>query len=218
LEWLIKESAKFGIEVVVTGRGNIRKDVINTVRHATRSASLPFFTLNEDGSKGMVMRQCTKEYKIEPIQKELRKILGYRPRQRIKETVNLWMGISTDEIHRVKPSRMNWIDNKYPLIEKGMNRLDCLTWMVRKGYPEPPKSSCIGCPFHDDQMWLAMKRTDPESWMDAVEFDKTIRDIPTVKGKAYLHRSCVPLDQVDLNENQLEIDWFTEECEGMCGV
>jgi hypothetical protein len=218
LNWLIDESAKFGIEVIVTGRGNIREDILESTTNKKRFASVPFYTLNENGEKGMVRRQCTREYKIEPVQKKIRELLGYEPKQRVKETVNMWMGISTDEIQRVKPSRKKWIKNQYPLIEKGMNRLDCLMWMERKGYPQPPKSSCIGCPFHDDRMWLDMKRNDPEAWEDAVYIDREIKKLPRFKGKAFLHRSCKPLDQVNLNEDQMEIDWFQNECEGMCGV
>lgn len=218
LDWLQGEAEKYGIEVIRTSRGNIRDDVMNTVNHGTRSASVPFFTLNADGSKGMVRRQCTSEYKILPVRKAIRQILGYQPRQTPKEKILLWMGISTDEIQRVKPSQVKFIENKYPLIDLGMSRQDCLDWMERRGYPMPPKSSCIGCPYHNNVMWLDMKKHDPVSWADAVEFDNEIRKLPTIKGQAFLHRSCVPLSEVDLGEDDGQIDMFNNECEGMCGV
>jgi len=37
-----------------------------------------------------------------------------------------------------------------------------------------------------------------------------------IKDKIFFHRDCVPLDQVDFeNENQLNL--FENECEGYCG-
>jgi len=220
LEWLRKEAAKHGHFVTISTGGDIRQDILDSVNDSKRFASLPFFTRNEDGSIGMVRRQCTNEYKIQVVKKATREFLGYKPGQRVKEKVIMWKGISTDEIERMADSQDKWIVNRYPLIEQRMNRLDCINWLSRKGYPIPPKSSCIGCPFHDDRMWLDMKRNDPESWNDAVYIDKVIKKLPRFKGDAYLHRSCKPLDEVDLNEDQMDMfdDQFLNECSGHCGV
>lgn len=169
----------------------------------------------------MIRRQCTKEYKIEVIRKKCRELLGYKPRQRIPEgSVTQWIGISLDEYQRMRTSQDKWIVLRYPLIEKEMTRMDCLAWLERHGYPRPPKSSCIGCPYRDNHSWLDMKRNRPEEWAQAVEIDQKIRKIPRFKGQAFLHPSCVPLDQVDLNEAQMDLffDGFINECEGMCGV
>ena len=133
------------------------------------------------------------------------------------------MGISTDEIYRAKTkSAVAWEKLRYPLIEMGMNRLDCMNWLTRKGYHVPPKSSCIGCPYHSDHAWLEMKRNDPAAFSEAVEFEKVIHGngLRGLKGNLYLHRSCRPLDEVDLNENQIEFEFegFGNECAGVCGV
>lgn len=168
--------------------------------------------------KGMVRRQCTNEYKIAVIRKTVREFLGYEKGQRVKELVHMWKGISTDEIQRMDMSRDKWIEFRYPLIDADMSRAGCEKWLIDNGYYVPPKSSCIGCPFHNDAMWLDMKLNDPESWADAVEIDKVIKKLPRFKGEAYLHRSCKPLDQVNFNENQMDIDQFLNECAGVCGV
>lgn len=220
LEWLKIEAAKYGISVITVSNGNIKRDLENAVYHGKRVASVPFYVANRDGTVGMARRQCTSEYKIKPVQRKMRELLGYKPRKIIKEKVTLWLGISTDEIQRVKTNREKWIENRYPLIELCMSRLDCLNWLEKKGYPRPPKSSCIGCPYHSDEMWLDMKQNDPESWEEAVEIDRLIKKLPRFEGEAYLHRSCLPLDEVNLGEDQLEFDFdgFANECEGMCGV
>ena len=171
---------------------------------------------------GMVRRQCTREYKIEPVIKKTRQLLGYQKRQRVREIVHMWKGISTDEIGRVKPSRDRWIVSEHPLIDyMGMSRDDCIKYVETEGLGTPPKSSCIGCPFHDNAAWLDMKENDPEAFADAVYIDRIIRELPRFKQNAFLHRSCKPLDEVDfisLIAEGEQIDMFENECEGMCGI
>lgn len=134
-----------------------------------------------------------------------------------------WIGISTDEAHRMKPSRHPWAIHRWPLIERGMNRNDCIVWMERRGYPEPPRSACKYCPYHDDAEWLRLKTEEPEEFAEAVAVDYLYREL---KGKAglrgvpYLHASRVPLDQVVFKPKQRDttLSLFGQECEGMCGV
>lgn len=221
-EWLRKESAKHGIWVMMTEAGNIREDTLDGAINKTRTANMPFYVQQSDGSSGIVPRGCTQEYKINAINKKVRALLGYQPRQRMKHKIVKWMGISTDEIERVKTGQAGWEKLRYPLIEKNMNRLDCMNWLARKGYPVPPKSSCIGCPFHSDQKWLDIKRNQPDEWQEAVEFERTLHEhgLRGMRGKVYLHKSCQPLEEVNLSEDQIEweLDGFGNECSGHCGV
>lgn len=173
---------------------------------------------------GIGSRQCTYEYKIQPIARQLRSMLGYGSRDRIPAgSVEVWIGISMDEVFRMKPARVNWQTSRWPLIEKRMTRQDCLNWLSAKGYPLPPKSSCIGCPYHSDAHWRAMRDDAPKEWEDAVRMDRLIRNTGTQRGqraRQYLHRSCQPLDEVDLDAslNRDQLDLMLDECEGMCGV
>lgn len=75
-----------GIPISKVTRGSIERDMENHARGLGRYASLPAFTSSEERSDAvMIRRQCTREYKIEPIQAWVRNELGYRPRQRIKK-------------------------------------------------------------------------------------------------------------------------------------
>jgi hypothetical protein len=184
----------------------------------------PFFVESRSGGRAAQLnRQCTSEYKIDPLRKKQRELLGYLPRQKIPpKSIEIWIGISTDEIQRMKDSRDKWQVNRWPLIEKRMNRWDCLRWLDRHGYPKPPKSACTFCPFRDNKSWREMRDNDPESWADAVQVDREIRDgMPGVDSQVFVHRSMKPLDQVDLrtaaDKGQIEFG-FIQECEGMCGV
>lgn len=225
-EWLEKlktELAKFDLEVITVSKGNIYEDTLNSLETGERIASMPFFTKNRNtGEKGIIMRQCTSDYKIQPINQKVRELLGYKPRQQVKELVHMWKGITTDEVARIKDSTDKWIKFDYPLFEKGMDRLDAINYVRDKMGELPPKSSCVGCPFHNDDMWLEIKQKSPEDWEQAVELDKKIRNHPKFRDELYLHKSCKPLDEVDFQENQVTFgdlfDDFDNECFGMCGL
>lgn len=203
--------------------GNIKEDHLKGLNSTgQRFASMPLFV---EGGQGKGRRQCTREYKIDPITRKVRELLGLsKGEHATKHTVEQWIGISTDEAIRMKPARQKWITNRWPLIELEMSRHDCERWMEKSGYPIPGKSSCIGCPFHNDGHWRNMKRTKPLEFADAVAFDKAIRHGgSTLRGtnsQQYLHRSCKPLGEVDFRslEDAGQINMFNNECEGMCGV
>ncbi|WP_396958536.1 hypothetical protein [Nitrosomonas sp.] len=218
-DWLDYLSDLLSFPVIRVSAGNIRDDLIANIETSKRFASIPFFT----SSGGMGRRQCTQQYKLVPIYKMCRELLGYKPRQRIpRGSIQMLIGISTDEVHRMKPSRERWIDNVYPLIDLRMSRTDCLSWMDRHGYPLPPKSSCIGCPFHSSSYWADLKKNHPEEFYDAAKVDSLLRAYghrTGMKNLEYMHPSLRPLSEIEFtNEQQLEIDLFGIECEGMCGV
>ncbi len=171
---------------------------------------------------GMIRRQCTGDYKIVPIRRKVRELLGIARRRSPKSPVaEQWIGISLDEALRMKPSFETWQVNRWPLIERGMTRYDCLRWLERHHYPLPPKSACIGCPFHSNDHWRHMRDHDPEAWADAVSVDAVIRTgFRGIRGEVYLHRSAVPLDRADLSTaaDHAQLDLWPNECEGMCGV
>ena len=68
-----------------------------------------------------------------------------------------------------------------------------------------------------------MRDNAPDEWADAVEVDRLIRargSLGDMGSPQYMHRSLVPLDEVDLStaEDRGQINLFENECEGMCGV
>jgi len=219
---LLKKIVKFPIYQV--SKGNIKNDMINSIKNNTKFPTAPFFTQNAiTGKKGMLRRQCTADYKIMPIRKKLRELcnVGFRKRFPKDKYIEQWIGISTDEIQRMKPARDPYIKNRHPLIELNMSRQDCINWMKKNEFPLPEKSACIMCPYHNDAYWHFMKTERPSEFEDAVEFDKNIRTgSRNIRDKLYLHRSCKPLDEVEFNkkENDKQLDMFNNECEGMCGI
>ena len=230
-EWLkfIKKTVSYPVHIV-TWR-NLEQDVLDASQGKYQAFTIPFYTKNkETEQKGMLMRQCTADYKIKPVTKKVRELLGYKKGERVdlKEVkVEMLLGISTDELRRMRMNRLRYIDNQYPLINDfGMSRQDCIAWMKDNGYPMPAKSACYFCPFHSQSTWKEIKENDPELFQKAVEMDKKIRDQEKYKIKnkykdeLYLHRSCEPLDKALEDDGQLDMfDGFDSICdEGMCGV
>ena len=210
--------------VHIVRKGNIKDDMLNSIDNGTRFPTAPFFTKNADtGKKGMLRRQCTNDYKIQPIRKKIRELcnVGYRKHFPKDQYVEQWIGISTDEVMRMKPARDKYIHNRHPLIEAKLSRQDCINWIKEKKLLLPEKSACICCPYRDDKGWLYMKENNPVEFNNAVEFDKKIRRInKDDKMENFTHKSCVPLDQVEFKkeDKSKQIDMFNDECEGMCGV
>ena len=202
------------LRIDIVSAGNIREDLIaNAKGEGDRFASLPVYLTNPDGGSGMLRRQCTKQYKLDPIRRYLRAI-------RNGATIDLVMGISLDEAVRMRDSDVRYIRNVYPLVDLRMTRADCMAWLTTHGYPIPPKSACVGCPFHDNRRWREIRDAQPEAWTEAVAVDQAIRRLPRIDGDVFLHRDRVPLDQVDLStpEDRGQLPLFAMECEGLCGV
>jgi len=209
----------FNREIIFTSAGNIREDTLKKLESNEGFVQIPVHSVKENGDKSLGSRQCTGVYKIRPIDKKIRQLLGYAPRKRIKEVVHVWKGISTDEIARVKPSQTSWQVAEHPLVEvANVDRSACVAYVEREGLGTPAKSHCIGCPFNHPDVWREMKRHDPESFQDAVYVDKMLRANGDRKVQSYLYKKCVPLDEADFQDGQFEFDLFDNECEGMCGL
>lgn len=212
------EAAGIGLHRVK--EGDLRLDALS---ESHRFASMPLHVEHpeREGQATMIRRQCTREYKIAPVRRKIRELLGDGWRAK---RVRMSFGISADEAVRMKGSRVGYIDHHYPLIfDQRMTRHDCVRWLEKHGYDSPPRSACIGCPFHSNAEWRRIRDEHPDQWQDAVDFDRAVREDgkhPNLDGDPYLHRQLVPLDQVDLRtpEDRGQTNLFGNECEGMCGV
>lgn len=222
LDWL-EQQLPFPVHRVTAGS---LKDEALRIRVSKKGfryfrTAIPFHMKNDDGSTGRIThRACTRDYKIRPLLKAARQIAGIKRGQKTVGVVQ-WIGISVDEIARCKPSREPWAESRWPLIELRMTRWACLNWMIGHGYPQPPRSACWFCPFHSNSEWRRLRDEEPDEWDKAVAFDREAREARAVNSSTpFLHRSCVPLDQVDLRTEaeKGQPSLWQDECEGMCGV
>lgn len=225
LKWL---EAQLPFPVRRVSAGDIRADLLAGVNSTGQSfSSIPVYVRSLDGeSTTIARRQCTREYKLSPIEHELRDLLGLGYRERVPDGlfVELWIGISNDEVMRMKASRQRWIAHRWPLVESELSRTDCRAWFAER-HPDRvlPRSACIGCPYHTDAEWIEMRDHDPQSWHDAVEVDHALRVTERAErfgGEMYLHKSRVPLDEIIFGTSPTaqQLNLFGDECEGLCGV
>lgn len=209
-------------------KGNVRTDGGHYI-------SIPAYTLNPvTQQKGIIRRQCTADFKVKPVEQWIRQHVGAQPGRAVSKdiTIHQYMGLSFDEPKRVirvkqrfmaKPS--NW-EVHFPLWEMQYERSDCKAYLREKLPYEVPRSACVFCPFKSDSEWRLLRDDDADGWARAVEIDAVCRIGSGLDSHRYLHKSCVPLDQVDLRTEDEKsgqtnmfshLRGFQDECEGYCG-
>jgi hypothetical protein len=210
LNWLknyVKE--KYNFEIVIVGEENILTDTIEYINgKRKRVASLP---LRLGNNSGLIMRQCTFDYKIRPLRK-------YLQEKRNNAKVRLWIGFSLDEIERMKDSNVNYIENYYPLIENRIKIDGIIEYFRINKLQLPGKSACLICPFHSDNYWKILKKHFPEEFKTVCRFDEKIRVYPNLKEKTYLSKHLKPLAEIDFTIQNSLFPELIEECEGLCGL
>lgn len=235
LEWL-ESTLPFPVHRVSIGhrlQDQVRKGVGYDGKH--HFIDTPKFIRQPDGSRAFAnIRQCTRAYKVQPIRRKIREIIGYPGKTYIPRHVRIiqLFGISLDEATRMRDSDAKFIIHEYPLIDRRMTRDDCMTWWDRN-YPgrNLSKSSCVGCPFHSRREWVRLRTEEPEQFEETCEIDEAIRHIAMPNATAYLHFSATPLRQaVEIDAIHLEekdrmqaladsqLSLWDAECSGYCGV
>lgn len=235
LDWLLQwADENKGIPLVLIQKKNLYTDLLNSENsRGKRFSPIPAFTRNTDGSIGMLLRQCTGEYKIEQVDKAIKELMGIEKGHRVKQDVQIWKGISLDEIERMTVPFQKWKTHVYPfcgysVAGKGnaekletayrMTRIDIINAYKKYGFPVPPKSSCVFCPYQSDRSWYDMKVNEPDDFAAAVAVDEAIRNSTNkgIQSPAFLHDSCKPLKNIDFS-NQAN-DLWKGECSGTCHI
>jgi hypothetical protein len=203
---LTEHAQRAGIAVRRVSAGHIRRDALDP---GQRFVSMPLFVLGPGEEHGMARRQCTGEYKLKPVKAEVRRLLGYPHPARVPDGVHAEMaiGISADEVHRARDADVRYMRNVFPLLDLGWTRDDCRTYLAGRGFTDVPRSACLGCPFHGNARWRAIRDGDPDEWADVVAFDAAIRHGhprataggQELRGTYYLHHSRQPLAEADLD-------------------
>jgi hypothetical protein len=172
-----------------------------------------------DDGKGQLPRQCTADYKLDAVKAQTRALLTGSPHARVPASkwAEAWIGFSTDEVGRVKPSDVRYQRLRHPLLDLRMSRKDCQRWLDTHGWPNVPKSACVVCPLHGNRMWRDMRDNRPVEWELAVAFDRQLRDLSVythgrsaTRGQVYLHRSRVPLDQAPI-DHVTRTEWLDRQ-------
>ena len=238
LDWLIKEVAS-SFPIYIVSAGKLGDGISVGPTHAKGHTSIPAYTLGRRGEMGITRRQCTGDYKIQPIEQFIKRdLLGCSKGKRIPKgtEVTQIFGLSFEELgraERVKRSfhatgRSKFARPEFPLIEKEMRRGHCIKWMKDYGVPHSvERSACVFCPYKSDKEWQRLKLGDPDDWKRALEVDELLRNGHSrasygMRNAMYLHKSCKPLGEIDFSTPEERGDQsvmgFLGECQGMCGT
>lgn len=210
LKWL-KEYCKnkYDFEIITVSYGNLINDIKDYITGKRKRD--PLIPLRLSGNGGMMNRHCTVDYKIAPMRKYLQSI-------RNGKRVRFWIGISLDEIERMRESPVKYIDHYYPLIENKISIDGILSWYEINNLPEPGKSACLICPFHSWSYWSLLKRFQRKEFEKACEFDDLIRNYPKLRRQTYLSNQLKPLREIDFSKHPTLFPELIDECHGMCGL
>lgn len=168
------------------------------------SPLMPGFT-TQGGAIGKLSAFCSGTWKRDVGERFLRS-LGVA-------TARNWIGISLDEIRRVRKQRRQWLELWYPLIfAVPMRRIECVELIRSAGWSGPiPRSACYMCPNMGDAEWIDLKMNSPEDFAAACAVEAEVR---AVDPHFYCHASCRPLPDVDFFAQS---SMFAErDCTGGC--
>lgn len=194
--YFIKEACEWaGIPFYVL-QSTLYKDYINNFGKS-RVVSIPFWSVDEEGKKGKMMRNCTLDYKINIMIKFTRmELLGYKKGQRTKQedlkAHEMHLGFSKEEERRCKDNPHKMFVNKFPLCEMGLERKDNYAYIKDVWGLETKASACCFCPFHRNYFFKYIKQHHKDEYEKTVEFDEMLeREQPNTKirSKLYISRS-----------------------------
>lgn len=171
-----------------------------------RVVSIPFWTIDENGKKGRMLRNCTLEYKINVMATFVkRELLKYRSGQRMyefdKKAHEMHIGFSKEEEHRCKDNPHPMFVNVYPLVEMNLVRADNYKYILEVWGLETKASACTICPFHRNYFYKYIKDNHPEDFEKAKYFDEMLENEQPntkIKSKLYISRARKRIN--DLNE------------------
>lgn len=154
---------------------------------------IPAFT-TQGGDVGRLPGYCSGEWKRDVIRRFVTAELG------VKASVN-WIGYSLDELGRAlksqssKKNQGKWLV-RFPLIELGMNRGDCVVLLKRMGWRPAPRSSCWMCSNMNMEEWRQVK-DDPRDWPKVIHFDRQIRERDP---HVWLTDQALPIELTDFDD------------------
>lgn len=83
------------------------------------------------------------------------------------------IGYDMDEPHRGQPYQDEKFINRYPLLEWGWGRQECIEAIAAAGLPQPGKSSCFFCPSMTKPEILQLRQEEPALLIRALNIEAT---------------------------------------------
>ena len=181
----------------------------------------PYWTKDgKTGKQGRLIQNCTKHYKIAPMDRAIRRLLEERYALSRKNTrlpprcVHKWIGFSYDEVFRMKPPSQKYVEFVYPLIDMQLTNEAIHQYYLDNHLPEPPRSVCNACFANGLATFRQMWEERPDDWAQAVAVDDSVRDWSQigVRDAVYVSKTMVPLrdlPRLDFNPDDSDSDNYS---------
>jgi len=181
------------------------------VHDVTNTMPLPLY-FSEGGKAN---RKCTVDFKVEVVNRYFK--------QEVKKThVEMGIGFSRDEAHRIYKKYPGWHDHNYsrqkngqwkrskklgfwrlyefPLTQLMLTKADCIKLVMDAGLPEPPPSLCWWCPFQGRKRLLDKKKHRPMMFAEMIHMEdmlnnryQTLNHNPKKSKRVGFHPDRIPL-------------------------
>ena len=116
-----------------------------------------------------IWRWSTRDFKITPIHRHYRSLEAH---------INQYLAIAWDEVYRMKDSRVEYVTNLYPLIDRRLTRADCIAIIRDARLPVPERSSCYFCPFNSVDRWRWLYETHRDLFDKAIALEEHSKHFP----------------------------------------
>lgn len=135
-----------------------------------------------------MQRWCTASFKVIPLNKY------FQP------PAFIHIGIDASESHRAKIASDKGLENRYLLIEHGIDRHGCIDLIEKHELPVPIKSGCWFCPFQRIGQWRLLRRKHPDLWCKIISLEKQCIEYAKNNGRnknnGYLLKKGITLDKI----------------------
>ena len=155
--------------------------VTNGGRGQGRTLEENCLTRKELPSLAYGFKGCSVKWKRQPMDRFVREWQPAKDCWAAGGKVVRFIGIDAGEAHRAVLDEDAKFTYRYPLVEWGMGRQECIREIENAGWLVPPKSSCFYCPAMRRNEILEMQRTHPELLQRALEIEANA-DTHTVAG------------------------------------
>ena len=148
----------------------------------------------------------TKVYGINPMGFK-KEIIEVKDGKRIYDyKIEMSIGINYSEPDRMNGGGVWYMKNRYPLVEKKVEKKDEKGILEALGYIVPVKSGCFFCPYGTQPYWKGLKRDHPELYEKA----KAMQDNSTLKQK-FIKFKDTDKTNVELSCSCFNGNWESEE-------
>lgn len=169
IPWVEKQGLKF-TTVYPSKKLNGKSEVTNNIYEYYRDGKI---------IPPATMGSCSIEFKVKPISKYLRATYG-------DQEIIVLIGYEANERHRFEGKKAKNHDprfeNRFPLVEAGLNRTDCMKLIEAAGLPVPVKSACWFCTKACRNDWRKISVEHPELMKEAIEWEVEVQEARKARG------------------------------------